>query len=100
MASIYSLASSPSDRRFAHYDTARSFNTVALECEDYTSFAAHSPPSHDIDARANTLWRKYTEFIERTGIEHREYGNAKQEELTKRLKEILRIERMIGEEVA
>lgn len=99
LASIYSLAQGPGERRFIHYDTARAFQSLSLECENFTGYAVHSSiRAENIDEIATKLHRKYADFIDRLGIEHREYGNKNAVSLTNQLDDILRAGRFLEAE--
>lgn len=99
LVSIYSLAQAPGERRFVHYDTVRAFQSLSLECENFTGYAVHNTiQEENINETATKLHRKYAALIDILSIEHREHGNKNAASLTKQLDDILRAEGFIEAE--
>ena len=74
----------------------RTFQSLALECENFAGYAVHGDiRAENIDATATKLHRKYANFIERLGVEHGVYDNKNAETLTNQLNGILRAEKFI-----
>lgn len=93
LLSIYSLAQAPGERRFLHFDKARAFQSLSLECENFTGYAVHSNiRTENIDETAIKLHRKYASLLESLEIKHREYGNNISKTLTNQLNDNLRAE--------
>lgn len=95
IASIVGVAKRPSDGIFLHFDTARAFDGLAAKVENFTNFAVHVTGADNIDESAAEMHREYTALLDRTGAEHRDYGNKNTKAITDRLQGILKVEKLI-----